>query len=524
MAAMAAMAAAPAAAAPACSPSKLQLSAIDRAVREFSAEVDSVAEQLKRRAAASAGARTDDGARLHPTAFLEQLTASVSVPAGCLFVGHINTDMDSVGGAVGAAELYNGRACLAQPPAELNGEIMYAMEYAHTGVKPSWGADDVEAWAMAHSGRSIPGFGSSRLLNDEGSLVCIADIFGKSDSKIVLVDHSAPAQMVECLRRRLIEEGETSLLAGIIDHHALDENIFTKAPLFMDVRPWGSMSTIVAHSFLRSARSIPLDVARLLLCAIMSDTVNLTSPTTTLADRYIVPLLCRFCDEEDHNRLAQELFKAKTAWFLTLSAFECVRADQKDFVTEAADGSRCFKWGWATVEVNDAERLLRGKSKQLLLELFALKQDKLLDFVFLSVVNLKTKTSRILLCGNVEVSLARAAFKGCAVGRAQLGDNDDDYHILLRLGVNPDLTILDAGAMTSRKKQFKPYIDAALQAGWSTEGLGPSEALAVQPGSSIHRSADSPRLLTKTNASPMASQVISRTYSLEEECEIENNH
>ena len=45
---------------------------------------------------------------------------------------------------------------------------------------------------------------------------------------------------------------------------------------------------------------------------------------------------------------------------------------------------------------------LAGKSKQLLLELFALKQDKLLDFVFLSVVNLKTKTPRILLCGNVE--------------------------------------------------------------------------------------------------------------------------
>ena len=82
---------------------------------------------------------------------------------------------------------------------------------------------------------------------------------------------------------------------GIIDHRTLEENIYTKAPLLMDVRPWGSISTSITYSFSRSALTIPVDVARLLLCAIMSDTVNFTSPTTTLADRYIVPLFCSFC-------------------------------------------------------------------------------------------------------------------------------------------------------------------------------------------------------------------------------------
>jgi inorganic pyrophosphatase/exopolyphosphatase len=199
-------------------------------------------------------------------------------------------------------------------------------------------------------------------------------VFDPETSKVVLVDHSAPSQMVPCLKKRLIDEGETSILQGIIDHHALDEHIYTKAPLFMDVRPWGCMSTIVTHSFLRSAKPIPVDVARLMLCAIMSDTVNLASPTTTPADRYIVPLLCSFCEEDDHNKLAQELFKAKTAWFVTLSPFECVRADQKDFATVATDGTN-YKWGWATVEVNEPDKLL-AKSKQLLLELVQLKQDK----------------------------------------------------------------------------------------------------------------------------------------------------
>ena len=62
-------------------------------------------------------------------------------------------------------------------------------------------------------------------------------------------------------------------------------------------------------------------MARLLLCAILSDTVNLTSPTTTLADRYIVPLLARFCGEQDIHRLAQQLFRAKT-----VPAFACLAA------------------------------------------------------------------------------------------------------------------------------------------------------------------------------------------------------
>ena len=110
---------------------------MDRAMGEFRLEADAVAASLKQRSSESADSRNADGSRAHPTAYLENLCAAVSVPRGCLFVGHINTDMDSVGGAVGAAELYGGRACLAQPPGDLNGEIMDACAYARAGDKVS---------------------------------------------------------------------------------------------------------------------------------------------------------------------------------------------------------------------------------------------------------------------------------------------------------------------------------------------------------------------------------------------------
>ena len=88
-------------------------SGLDKAYALFSSEVEAVAEALKQRAVEGVQTRVD-GERLHPTAYIEMLTAKISLPAGCLFVGHTNTDLDSVGGAVGAAELYDGRACLAR--------------------------------------------------------------------------------------------------------------------------------------------------------------------------------------------------------------------------------------------------------------------------------------------------------------------------------------------------------------------------------------------------------------------------
>ena len=94
--------------------SKVECSAVDGAISQYSAEVDALAQSLRERASRGAD-KNADGVRAHPTAYVERLTQAISLPAGCLFVGHTNTDLDSVGGAVGAAELYDGRATLAQP-------------------------------------------------------------------------------------------------------------------------------------------------------------------------------------------------------------------------------------------------------------------------------------------------------------------------------------------------------------------------------------------------------------------------
>ena len=249
-------------------------------------------------------------------------------------------------------------------------------------------------------------------------------------------------------------------IAGVIDHHAISERFKTAGPCFMDVRPWGSACSIVAHMYVRLGRALPVPVARvLLLCGVLSDTINLTSPTTTDADRLMATLLV-FLGNVDHpNRLAADMFKAKTRWFVNLGAYEMVRGDQKAF----SAGSATF--GWATVEVTAADVVLESAA-DILLELRALKEEKGYGYVFLSVVDVLKKQTWLLLCGAGEHALAARAFGG-ATSAACSPEKFGELHA--RLNLSPAHTKMDLGARVSRKLEFVPPVMDVLASGWSPE-------------------------------------------------------
>lgn len=126
-----------------------------------------------------------------------------------VFVGHIVTDLDSVAGAIGAAELYGGTPALAS---KINSETMFAFQ--------EWGVP-------------MPMY--------------IEDILEQNPkSDICLVDHQQTSQLNEAI--------PVENIVGVIDHHALQsKTIVTDKPIYIDVRPWGSMSVriIVAMMFAR---------------------------------------------------------------------------------------------------------------------------------------------------------------------------------------------------------------------------------------------------------------------------------
>lgn len=401
-------------------------------IMEVKSDVEEAMQEFQTMAAQLAADFQSRGRNPQAEAFIEQVCVE-KILEGSLFVGHIKTDLDSVAGAIGAASLWRGVATRAER--KLNGEITFALKFAGLEEPPYF--DDVPG--------AVTPDGSGNLLS-----VC-------------LVDHNEEKQMIESLRK---DPDRYNRICGLIDHHCLSENFSSQKPVFMDVRPWGSMSSIVAHSFIRSNRPIPKPIARILLAAILSDTLNLQSVTATNADRMMVTLLSILGEVPDVDELARGMFRAKTEWIVNLGAYEMTRGDQKDF------GCCGWKIGIAVLEVTDTAPVL-AVADNLLLELRILKVEKgkcqssgkhdrrkELDFSFIFVVDVTKQCSVLLICGGRELALAQAAFPGCPVREAKPNIRAPGETILAQQ------TLMEVGPIVSRKAEFVPAFFKALSAGF----------------------------------------------------------
>lgn len=99
---------------------------------------------------------------------------------------------------------------------------------------------------------------------------------------LVLVDHFERTQTV-----RGWEEAE---IVQIIDHHRVG-GLETIEPARVDCRPLGSTASILALRFAEAGLEPDKAEAKLLLGALVADTLLLTSPTTTATDRELAPRL-----------------------------------------------------------------------------------------------------------------------------------------------------------------------------------------------------------------------------------------
>lgn len=105
--------------------------------------------------------------------------------------------------------------------------------------------------------------------------------------RLSLVDHFERAQSIDGF-----EEAE---LVQVIDHHRIGD-IETDGPVEIDCRQWGSTASIL-YSRMEIRRITPTKgIARLLLGALLSDTLGLHSPTTTSMDERIADQLAELAE------------------------------------------------------------------------------------------------------------------------------------------------------------------------------------------------------------------------------------
>jgi len=308
-----------------------------------------------------------------------------------IVIGHENPDSDSVAAAIAIAELLKKENKNAKPykKGNLNKETEWALEYSRLAGQiedlPQETAENQEAFLVD--------------FNEEGQSPL-------DPSKIKLV--------------------------GLVDHHKLAGNWKTEETVLFRVEPVGSSSTLAAKIYREKKVSLTPDLARLLLCGIISDTLNLTSPTTTEEDKEWAADLAQESGE-DINKLADSLFEAKS----DLSAFtpeEIVKLDYKN-----------FDFAGKKVGIGVVETVKPGNVKKLENELKeALGNIKIkegLDLAYFGIVDIIKNQTELLLISEQEKSIVMKSFSDIVI---------DGNNLILR-------------GIVSRKKQIAPGIEKAVK-------------------------------------------------------------
>jgi manganese-dependent inorganic pyrophosphatase len=228
------------------------------------------------------------------------------------------------------------------------------------------------------------------VVDESGHYVGISrqrDLLNPPRLKLILVDHNEPRQAISAL-----EEAE---LLEILDHHRLG-NPSTHVPIKFTIDIVGSTSTLVSEQIERAGLSAPPQIAGMLLGGLLSDTLILTSPTTTDRDKKAAERLGRWALVRSGS-LAGETIQSYGKQILSASAGlsahtpdEIVSTDLKQY---EAGG---FRFAIAQAEVTDLLQLSEALEK-LITALVALRDKRALDFVMLMVTDVVRGSSRLIL-------------------------------------------------------------------------------------------------------------------------------
>ena len=204
---------------------------------------------------------------------------------------------------------------------------------------------------------------------------------GAEPQLVILTDHNEPGQSVAGL--------ENATIFGVVDHHRFGD-FTTAAPLHIVALPWGSSCSIVAKLF-EVMGVEPTDTqAKLLLSAMMTDTLMLKSPTATAVDAAIAAKLGEQLGV-DPVKFGMEVFLTRPSGSFT--AEQMVGNDIKMF--EVA-GTKLLIGQYETV---DKSRAL-GMIPEIREAMRAYQADKAADGIVLCITDIMEEGSQVLLEGD----------------------------------------------------------------------------------------------------------------------------
>jgi len=176
-------------------------------------------------------------------------------------------------------------------------------------------------------------------------IITRTDLLNPEPRKVLLVDHAEKGQSVLGVEQATIVE--------ILDHHHVGD-VQTDSPIPATFDPVGSTATLVVERFRQNGLDPSEPSAKMLLAALLSDTVILNSPTTTPRDHEVAGYLEELLGL-NAGKFGMEMFEA-TSDVSGLSAEEIVDRDLKEYATstgEAMSVSQIETVGASLVERKD---------------------------------------------------------------------------------------------------------------------------------------------------------------------------
>lgn len=204
------------------------------------------------------------------------------------------------------------------------------------------------------------------------------DLVSEPNVEVILVDHNEASQAVEGLEHFKIQE--------IIDHHRV-ASFQTKYPITFINKPIGSTATLITELYRERKISIPKDIASLLLCGILSDTLILQSATVTDIDKETAEYLSTITGL-DIKELGNEIILAGSN-VNGRASDELIRQDMKEY----SEGKVVYTV--SQIEVNSTKEILDRK-KEFIEELEIERRSRKALFSCLLVTDI-TQLSSILL-------------------------------------------------------------------------------------------------------------------------------
>ena len=227
------------------------------------------------------------------------------------------------------------------------------------------------------------------VVSDAGKLLGVFskdDLANPEQVRLVLVDHNELTQAV-C-------GADEAEILEVLDHHRLGGGLNSREPIRFQNDTVGSTCTMVTRSYRQAQLLPPPGIGLCLAAGIISDTLNLSSPTTTPVDRDMLEWLSQVC-AFDREAFAKAFFAVGSALELCAPG-DALRMDCKDY-TEGP-------WSLAVAQIEEVGFAPFERTKEALATALAeLIAEKRLDFACLLVTDISNNNSLLLVAGDERV-------------------------------------------------------------------------------------------------------------------------